>query len=439
VVATVVTTEIISQSDEMTPELAAAMGPDVMGALGRPTVDSRKYRLVDNGLEFDPDTTYDEWERDTLGLIEVSRKIHWALADALAFGEDKWGEDASNVLDETPFSSQTLWSLASYARQIPRELRNDQIPFWNQVEVAYLESDEDKKEILRLAAEKGLKQAEIRDVVRATKRQRRREEAERKPDPGITPSDIFVEVADARALPLADGVVNLLLTSPPYGIMDGESGVRKYNTSDDWRDWAALLDDFADEAYRVLAEGGRLVLNVPYDTWVGGDVGGQRPTYHRALTALLAAGLTYVTTINWREGTISKSVARGSVDSPSTVRAINPNEALIVVCKGPYGRLEEMKARGLTTDLTHDEWLAWTMADWEIPGESNPWEGFEAAFPPELARRVMTLFSFREDVVCDPFVGSGTSAYVAWRLGRTGHFFDLDPKRVASTKRRLLR
>jgi hypothetical protein len=64
--------------------------------------DARWHFEPDGRLVFDPDTTYDEWERDVLRPIEVGKRIHCALGDALAFGEGKFGERASQVMEATP-------------------------------------------------------------------------------------------------------------------------------------------------------------------------------------------------------------------------------------------------------------------------------------------------------------------------------------------------
>ena len=60
-----------------------------------------------------------------------------------------------------------------------------------------------------------------------------------------------------------------------------------------------------------------------------------------------------------------------------------------------------------------------------------------APFPEELARRVITLFSYRDARICDPFVGSGTTAVVAHRLGRRCWAFDKSPTYAAQTRERL--
>jgi hypothetical protein len=132
-------------------------------------------------------------------------------------------------------------------------------------------------------------------------------------------------------------------------------------------------------------------------------------------------------------GHLGRSLARGSVDSPGAVNVVAPCEAVLVAHKGEWGRPPGIGTR----DLSHEEWLSWCNGDWAIPGEGRPWEGFEAAFPAELPRRLLKLFSFREDMVCDPFLGSGTTAVVAYQLGRACLGFDVDPLQVASASRRL--
>lgn len=404
-----------------------------------PPVVPVKYAIVGMRLVFAPDTTWEEWERDVLRLIEVRRRIEFALGDALAFGEGRWGERASQVLEATGFAEQTLKNLATVSRKIPPEDRRPTLAWSVQEAAAFLEPA-DRNLILDQAEANNWNREETREQVRKVKRLRAREEAEQKPMPPPPSGLQAIEAADATVLPLEDGSINLILTSPPYGIEDptGETGgERKYRVDDDYRRWLELMADFLDEAWRVLAPQGRLVVNLPIDTWVGADEnGGMRPVAAMFLQLALSREepYTYVTEITWNEGTISKSVARGSVDSPASPRVINRGEKILVLCKGKYQR----SASGLTTDLTHDEWLELTDGTWDVPGESSPWEGFGAAWPPEIPTRILKLYSFKEDRVCDPFLGSGTTALAAWRLGRAGFFSDIDEQQVASARRRLL-
>jgi site-specific DNA-methyltransferase (adenine-specific) len=91
-----------------------------------------------------------------------------------------------------------------------------------------------------------------------------------------------------------------------------------------------------------------------------------------------------------------------------------------------------------TDDITHDEWLELTNGVWTLPGESNPWEGFDAAFPVAVPYRLIKLLSYREDTILDPFLGSGSTMAAAWRLGRARFIGrDIDQTSVDSSLRRL--
>jgi site-specific DNA-methyltransferase (adenine-specific) len=234
-----------------------------------------------------------------------------------------------------------------------------------------------------------------------------------------------IEVADAADLPLPDGIVDLTVTSPPYGLdVDYADGV-------DVADHAPYLElarSWAAEIFRVTKpDGGRLCLNVPLDT----TRGGQRPVYADWWCHVLAAvGWTYQTTIVWAEGNVSRHVARGSVASTSAPHVITPVEMIIVCHRGRWnlGRIG-------SHNLTHDAWLSWTNGLWTFPGDHS--SEHPAPFPEELPRRCMSLFSFIGDVILDPFVGSGTTAIVAHRLGRTMYGFDRSPQYVALARQRL--
>jgi site-specific DNA-methyltransferase (adenine-specific) len=177
---------------------------------------------------------------------------------------------------------------------------------------------------------------------------------------------------------------------------------------------------WAAELYRVLQPNGRLALNVPVDI-----ARGQRePLATYWLQLLRAAGFRYRTTVIWAEGNVSRSTARGSIDSPSAINLICPAEVVLVVHKGEWnlGHTDP-------SDLRHDEWLAWTLAAWSFPGEHSMRVGYPAAFPEELPRRLIKLLSFPGDLVIDPLVGSGTTAVVARALGR--RFWGCDRNLIA--------
>lgn len=209
--------------------------------------------------------------------------------------------------------------------------------------------------------------------------------------------------------------VDVVITSPPYNLDVA------YGSYDDGRaieDYLAHVRQWAKALYRAARHAGRICLNVPLDTtrparrFLAGD-------FAQIFTA---EGWTYRTCIIWNEGNVSNHLARGSVDSPSAPNVITPVETLLVFYKGEWIR----PANGRSHDLEHSEWLEWTNGLWTFPGESRPWQKHPAPFPVELPLRCLKLFAYRDDVVLDPFLGSGTTAYAAQILGRQCIGIELD-------------
>lgn len=232
-----------------------------------------------------------------------------------------------------------------------------------------------------------------------------------------------IEQADAASLPLPDSTVDLIVTSPPYGL------AIEYADSDDDQGYGPYLEQvqaWSAELYRIATPQGRLCLNVPLDITRGGT----QPIYSDWLDRLRNAGWHYRCTIVWNEGTINKSTARGSVDSPSSPHVIAPVEMILVAYKGEWNL-----HRIGTHTLEHEQWLEWTNGVWTFSGEHR--QDHPAPYPEELPRRCISLFSFTDAVVCDPFVGSGTTAVVAYQLGRAFYGFDQSPQYIAQARARV--
>lgn len=233
----------------------------------------------------------------------------------------------------------------------------------------------------------------------------------------------LIEEASADDLPLLDNSVHLQVTSPPYGLDI------PYIASPDAPDaWIPFMRGWLAEAYRVAADGGRLALNVPLDT----TLGGYRPTYAQAVACAEMVGWDYRCSIVWAEDNVNKSVARGSVDSPGAPHIMAPVEMIAIFHKGEWRRQSEERP-----DIRHADWLEWTNGLWRFSGESRAWEGHPAPFPEQLPRQLIQLLSFPGDTVLDQFLGSGTTAVAAWKASRHFVGFDVSEVYVASARRRL--
>ena len=81
--------------------------------------------------------------------------------------------------------------------------------------------------------------------------------------------------------------------------------------------------------------------------------------------------------------------------------------------------------------------MDWTLGLWSFNGQNTSQYGHPAPFPEELPRRLIKLFSFREDVVLDPFLGSGTTCRVAKNLGRRSIGVEHQPRLLPHRRRPL--
>lgn len=343
-------------------------------------------------------TTFQKFEKSPLSSIQAAQQ-----AAAMVGSNRQYVSDAKRIANAAP---DVLEAVRNGHVNIPAAKQLAQLP------------QEHRAPILDRLVAGQVK--DVKDEVRAARAAMPRPAP---PPPPLLPDAVRLEVGNAADLPLADESVDLIITSPPYGL-----DIEYDRYTDPAEAWYELMSQFAAEAYRVAKPGGRLAVNVPLDT----TKPTKRPTYAQLVRAATLEGWEYGTTIVWNEGNVSKSIARGSVDSYTAPHIITPVETIAVFYKGDW-RL----AADEPPDLDHDEWLAWTNGLWTFPGESRAWEGHPAPFPEELPRRLVKLLSGPGSTVLDPFVGSGTTTLVAYRLGRRAVGFDVSPAYIESAKRRV--
>jgi site-specific DNA-methyltransferase (adenine-specific) len=224
---------------------------------------------------------------------------------------------------------------------------------------------------------------------------------------------IHGNVLTTRHIPA--GTVDLVVTSPPYNVDI------PYASHDDrlsYDDYLAFSRKWMARCYRWLDTSGRFCLNIPLDK----NKGGQQSVGADLTTLAKAAGFRYHATIIWNEGNISRRTAWGSWMSPSAPFVIAPVELIVVLYKGTWKKPASKK----TSDITRDEFMAWTNGLWTFPGESKKKAGHPAPFPVELPRRCMKLFSYVGDIVLDPFMGSGSTLVAALECDRRGIGIELD-------------
>ena len=214
------------------------------------------------------------------------------------------------------------------------------------------------------------------------------------------------------------GKINLLVTSPPYNLSI-EYG--KHNDSLKYEDYLTFTENWLKKAYQLLADDGRICVNIPLDK----NKNGLKSIYADFVNIAKDVGFKYQSTIVWNEQNISRRTAWGSWLSASAPYVIAPVEMIVVMYKKQWKRLK----KGEST-IERDEFIEWTNGVWTFSGESKKRIGHPAPFPVELPKRCIRLFSYKDDIILDPFLGSGTTLISAYQEGRKAIGVELDKKYV---------
>ncbi|MCU1453301.1 MAG: modification methylase [Acidimicrobiales bacterium] len=250
-----------------------------------------------------------------------------------------------------------------------------------------------------------------------------------------------LKAGDARAMTdVPDGAVALVVTSPPY--FAGKQYEEELGQGGIPASYAAYLDMleavFA-ECVRTLEPGGRIAVNVanlgrkPYRSLAADVIQILQDRLH-----LLMRG-----EVVWQkqEGA-SGNCAWGSYRSPANPTIRDLTERVVIASKGRFDRAMSAKRREVAglpyrPTINADRFMAATTDVWSIPPESAKRVGHPAPFPVELPEWLIDLYTYENDLVLDPFLGSGSSAVAAARTNRRFVGYDLDPAYVAIARQRL--
>ncbi|HET6965069.1 MAG TPA: site-specific DNA-methyltransferase [Acidimicrobiales bacterium] len=248
-------------------------------------------------------------------------------------------------------------------------------------------------------------------------------------------------VGDARRMEeVPDASVALVVTSPPYFAgKEYEEALGRDGVPATYLEYLEMLRDVFAECARKLEPGGRMAVNVANL--------GRRP--YRSLSADVISILQDELRLLLR-GEIVWIKQRGSSGScawGSFQRATNPvlrdtSERVVVASKGRFDRavpIRERNRRGLPAEstMTRDDFMEYTLDVWEMPAESATRVGHPAPFPVELPRRLIEMYTYRGDLVLDPFAGSGSTAVAAVRAGRHYAGYDLDESYIRLAQARV--
>ncbi len=222
---------------------------------------------------------------------------------------------------------------------------------------------------------------------------------------------------------IPDNSIDLVVTSPPYNLGKNYGIYRDNLTHQDYLIWTK---SYLKEIFRVLKSDGRLCLNIAMDSSVNGRI----PLYSDILQGALLIGFNYNQTIIWAEESLTSKTAWGSWMSASAPQVLNPTETIILLYKNVWKK----RSNGETTILKK-EFIKWTTGIWRFNGDRH--NIHPASFPIELPDRCIKLFSYKGDIVLDPFIGSGTTAVACRMLDRHFIGFEISPEYVKTANKRL--
>ncbi len=244
---------------------------------------------------------------------------------------------------------------------------------------------------------------------------------ERTIDEGLL-NRIFLRSSESMA-ELPDCSVHLMVTSPPYNV------TKEYDDQLTLDEYRGLLQRVFRETYRVLADGGRACVNVanlgrkPYI-----------PLHAYVIRDLQEMGFQMRGEIIWDKGaSASPSTAWGSWRSASSPTLRDVHEYILVFCKGSFSRIRGHKQN----TITRDQFLEYTKSVWAFPAERAKAVGHPAPFPVELPRRLMELYTFKGDVVLDPFCGAGSTCVAAVLTGRRYVGYEIRKEYVEIAEKRI--
>jgi len=246
---------------------------------------------------------------------------------------------------------------------------------------------------------------------------------------------------------MPEGWVDLIVTSPPYNVGIQYDVHNDEIVMDEYWEWS---EKWLTEAYRLLKDDGRMAINIPYEVNVqsrGGRVFFASELYQ----VMKKVGFKFYGIVDLEEDSPhrSKTTAWGSWMSPSAPYIYNPKECVILAYKKnhikkvkgepqwkgvPY-LTEEGKNKVAYSEQYKKEFMELVFGQWKYFADTRSLT--KATFSMDIPEKAIKILSYRNDVVLDPFNGSGTSCVAAVVHDRKWVGIELSEKYCEIAKQRI--
>ena len=233
---------------------------------------------------------------------------------------------------------------------------------------------------------------------------------------------------------LPDCSVHLMVTSPPYNVG------KDYDEDLTLAEYRAFLCRVMREVLRVLVPGGRICFNLanlgrkpylPLHRYIIEDLMNLTNESQPESQFLMRGEIIWDKT-----GGGASSTAWGSWRSPTNPTLRDVHEYILVFCKDTWRRPRLPERR---PTISREEFMEFTKSIWQFPPASARRIGHPAPFPEELPRRCIELYTYADEVILDPFMGSGTTAVAALNSGRRFVGYEVSESYRNIAQRRLAR
>ena len=240
-------------------------------------------------------------------------------------------------------------------------------------------------------------------------------------------ADYRVVIGDSRRMrELADNSVHLVVTSPPYPMVSIWDDFFRDESAQSYDQMHDCLNKTWKEVKRVLVPGGIACVNIGDATRTKDGVFHLYPNHSRVIESFEQLGLVTLPYVLWKKPTTKprykgKGAFLGSGFLPPNAYVTLDMEYILIFRNGnlrPFEPNDPKRYRSKFTKKERDEWFSQV---WTVTGARQTHGGLErrvAAFPEEIPRRLIRMFSIEGDLVLDPFLGSGTSLKAAMDLNR---------------------
>lgn len=247
--------------------------------------------------------------------------------------------------------------------------------------------------------------------------------------------------------------IDLMVTSPPYSV-----GIDYDSWDDDMtlEEYLTFTREWLSSAYRVLKDDGRIALNIPYE--INKQTKGGRVFLSAEIWMIMKEiGFNFFGIVDLEESSPhrSKTTAWGSWMSPSAPYIYNPKECVILAYKkyskkqvkgtpqweGEYQMVPNEKIEGeFRKKLVYDEkdkkdFISLVYGQWNYFADTQ--QKTKATFSLDIPYRAIKILSYKEDVIMDPFSGSGTTCLAAEMLGRKWIGVDISPNYCEVARKRI--